>query len=76
MRRAAPSHLDRANAVAVSAGSPIAATPLARAPERCARAARPAGVPSASNRRPSFDGALEQLAARPEKVRSRLQIVR
>lgn len=40
MRRAAPSHLDRANAVATSAGSPIAAPPLAGAPERSARAAR------------------------------------
>lgn len=40
MRRAAPSHLNRANAVATSAGSPIAATPLAGAPERSARAAR------------------------------------
>ena len=40
MRRAAPSHLDRANAVATSARSPIAATPLAGAPERSARAAR------------------------------------
>jgi signal transduction histidine kinase len=40
MRRAAPSHLDRAIAVATSAGSPIAATPLAGAPERSARAAR------------------------------------
>ena len=40
MRRAAPSHFDRAIAVASSAGSPIAATPLAGAPERSARAAR------------------------------------
>ena len=40
MRRAAPSHFDRAIAVASSAGSPIAATPLAGAPERSARAVR------------------------------------